>query len=235
MAAPWVNPIGRGAQPARIDMGVDYTGVFDLYALGDGTVRSLYNAGWPGGTFISIELDGDGRFIFYAENIAVDPAVHVGGHVRAGQRVGHARGTSPFVEIGWAAPPGTGQTMAALSGQARAGQAHGDPGRYSTAYGVNMSNLIGSLGGPRGIVVPPIQGSVPPSWGSGQPDQGTGSSGAGTAAAGELAVAALAGLGIPVAMTAVILIGAVVAGSVLAAVIALALARGRQGGGQDDR
>jgi hypothetical protein len=51
--------------------------------------------------------------------------------------------------------------MAAASGQDKAGLAQGDPGYYPTAYGVNFSNLIRSLGGPAGIVSGPVQGTQP--------------------------------------------------------------------------
>lgn len=207
----FVNPIGRGAGPGRIDMGVDYTGIFNLYALGAGTIRNVYNAGWPGGTFIGLELDGDGRFVYYAENIA--PAVAVGQHVAAGQLVGRARGAYPYTEIGWAASPGTGQTMAAATGQSARGQAEGDPGKYSTAFGVNFSNLVRSLGGPAGIVVRPIQGTVPASWGSGTPAGGT----ADAAAAGDLIAAALSGAAIPVVMAGVLIVAAVILGVILSA------------------
>lgn len=211
--AGFVNPIGKGAGSGRIDMGVDYTGVFDLYALGAGTIRNVFNSGWPGGTFISLELDDSGRFVYYAENIA--PAVTIGQRVTAGQKVGHARGAYPYTEIGWAAPPGTGQTMAAATGQDKAGSAHGDPGGYSTAYGVNFSNLVVSLGGPAGIVVPPIQGTVPASWGSGSAAAQAAASASATVQ--DLIGAALAGAAIPAGMVAVLFVGAAVLAAVLAA------------------
>lgn len=216
MAGPYVNPIGRGAAPARIDMGVDYTGIFDLYALGDGVIRNVYNSGWPGGTYIGLQLtDGSGKWVYYAENIA--PAVTIGQVVKAGQLVGRARGAYPFTEIGWSAPGGTGETMAALTGQSAKGQAAGDPGKYSTAYGVNFSNLVKSLGGPAGVLVPPIQGTVPPSWGSGTVAAQTAA--AVSATAGDLLGAALAGAAIPAAMV-LVLAGVVV---VVAAVVAAGL------------
>jgi hypothetical protein len=151
---PYRNPIGRGAGPARIDMGVDYTGAFDIFALGSGNIRNLYNSGWPGGTYMTLQLDQGpykNQLWYMAENIA--PTVQIGQHVAAGQKVGHARGSYPFTEFGWSANT-TGRTMAAASGQAARGQAAGDPGRYSTAWGVAASNLIASLGGPAGILTP---------------------------------------------------------------------------------
>ena len=152
------NPIGPGLTPGRVDMGVDYGGAGPVYALGNGKITSVYNPGWPGGGFIGLQLsDGSGRYVYYAEDIS--PAVRVGQTVMAGQLIGHATGGG--IEVGWAAPPGTGQTMAAASGQDKAGLAQGDPGYYPTAYGVNFSNLIRSLGGPAGIVSGPVQGTQP--------------------------------------------------------------------------
>ena len=152
------NPIGPGLTPGRVDMGVDYGGAGPVYALGNGKITSVYNSGWPGGGFIGLQLsDGSGRYVYYAEDIS--PAVQVGQTVTAGQLIGHATGAG--IEVGWAAPPGTGQTMAAATGQDKAGLAQGDPGYYPTAYGVNFSNLIRSLGGPAGIVSGPVQGTQP--------------------------------------------------------------------------
>ena len=152
------NPIGPGLTPGRVDMGVDYGGAGPVYALGNGEITSVYNSGWPGGGFIGLQLsDGSGRYVYYAEDIS--PAVQVGQTVTAGQLIGHATGSG--IEVGWAAPPGTGQTMAAATGQDKAGLAQGDPGYYPTAYGVNFSNLVRSLGGPAGIVSGPVQGTRP--------------------------------------------------------------------------
>lgn len=171
--AGFVNPIGSGLTPERIDMGVDYGGRGNLFALGSGTITSIFNKGWPGGTFIGLHLDS-GQFVYYAEDII--PHVRVGDKVQAGTLLGVASGGSSGIEVGWAAPPGTGQTMAAASGQASKGQSQGDPGKYSTGYGVSMSNLIKSLGGPAGKISPGgIQGSVPTI--SGVPATGASSSG----------------------------------------------------------
>lgn len=150
----FVNPIGRGLKSGRVDMGVDYTGHGSLYAMGSGTIVNVKNAGWPGGTFIGLHLD-TGQFMYYAENII--PHAHKGQRVTAGQLVGTAVGTYPFVEVGWAASPGTGETLAAAKGQAAKGS---DPGANPTAYGVNMSDLIKSLGGPPGITSGAVTGGV---------------------------------------------------------------------------
>ena len=139
-------------------MGVDYTGSGPLYAMGAGTITNVYNSGWPGGKFIGLHLDS-GQYMYYAENI--NPSVHVGEKVQKGQLIGTAVGTYPYIEVGWSAPPGTGETMAAKTGQSAKGKAEGDPGKYSTGYGVNMSNVIKSLGGPAGILTPGgVQGNA---------------------------------------------------------------------------
>jgi len=178
MTTPYVNPIGAGLKSARIDMGVDYTGAGPLYALGSGTIVNVANAGWPGGKFINLRLDSGpyaGKFVFYAENIIAK--VKVGQHVKAGQLIGTAVGKYPFIEVGWASGVG-GQTMAAATGQQAKG---GDPGEFSTAFGVSMSKLIQSLGGPGGIMTPGgVRGTVPAGYpdasGSAQLASATGSS-----------------------------------------------------------
>ena len=151
-----VNPIGPGLRPERVDMGVDYGGFGPLYALGSGTIVETSNSGWPGGTFVDLRLNppyGSGYW-YYAEDIM--PAVYVGQSVSAGQLIGHAWGGPSGIEVGWASGRG-GETMAAAQGQQNKG---GDPGAFPTAWGVSASNLIGSLGGPRGIVSGPIHGGT---------------------------------------------------------------------------
>jgi hypothetical protein len=145
-------------------MGVDYGGRGNLYALGDGVIVNVNNVGWPGGRFLCIHLS-NGLYVYYAEDLT--PYVKVGQKVTAGQRIAFATGGSAGVEIGWAAPPGKGITMAAATGQNAKGLAAGDPGRYPTAFGVSMSNLIASLGGPPGTASGPIQGKVPANYPAG--------------------------------------------------------------------
>jgi hypothetical protein len=99
--------------------------------------------------------------MYYAEDIS--PAVRAGQTVQAGQLIGHATGGSSGIEIGWASGQGTG-TEAAATGQSNLGQSHGDPGAYPTAFGVDMANLIHSLGGPLGIIKGAIQGTLPKNW-----------------------------------------------------------------------
>jgi murein DD-endopeptidase MepM/ murein hydrolase activator NlpD len=129
-----VNPIGKGLTPGRIDEGVDFGGAGPLYAIGPGTIREVSGSGWPGGIFILLALD-DGRFVYYAENIT--PMVVTGQKVKAGQQIGHANGSYPFIEIGW----GTGQPQAA---SAAGHYTEGVP----TAEGQSMRALLTQLGAP---------------------------------------------------------------------------------------
>lgn len=136
--ANFVNPIGAGLTQGRTDQGVDYGGSGPLYALGAGTIVNTHNSGWPGmGTFIALKLDSftglPSQYIYYAEDIT--PAVSVGQRVTAGQVVGHATGGSTGIEVGFAAPPGSGSALA-----------HGASG--ATSYGQDFFNLVKSLGGP---------------------------------------------------------------------------------------
>lgn len=105
----YTYPIGPGLVQGRTDEGVDFSGAGPLYALGDGTILSTAARGWPGGAYILLHLTGpgnlQGRYVYYAENIA--PAVAVGQRVTSGQVIGYARGAYPFIEIGWGtATPG---------------------------------------------------------------------------------------------------------------------------------
>jgi hypothetical protein len=136
--ANFVNPIGAGLTQGRTDQGVDYGGSGPLYALGAGTIVNTHNSGWPGmGTFIALKLDSfsglPSQYIYYAEDIT--PAVSVGQRVTAGQVIGHATGGSTGIEVGFAAPPGSGSALA-----------HGASG--ATTYGQDFFNLVKSLGGP---------------------------------------------------------------------------------------
>jgi murein DD-endopeptidase MepM/ murein hydrolase activator NlpD len=160
-ASGYADPIGSGLTSERIDMGVDYGGSGPLYALGSGVITNLTNSGWPGGGFIGLHLTSGayaGDYVYYAEDVA--PTVNVGQTVKAGQQIGTATGGSSGIEIGWAAAPGTGETMAAASGQDLAGLAKGDPGFYPTAYGLSFSNLIKALGGQPGVLTGAVQGTT---------------------------------------------------------------------------
>jgi Transglycosylase-like domain/LysM domain len=153
-AVSFSNPIGQGLIAGRIDMGVDFGGAGPLYALGSGTIVSVYNSGWPGGVFIVIQLDS-GQYVYYAEDVA--PAVVAGQRVAAGALIGHATGGGDGIEIGWA-DGAAGDTMAMRYGQQ---SPTGDPGSRSTGYGASMNALLVSLGAPSGQLQGPVYGSAP--------------------------------------------------------------------------
>ena len=153
-AVSFSNPIGQGLIAGRIDMGVDFGGAGPLYALGRGTIVSVYNSGWPGGVFLVIQLDS-GQYVYYAEDVAA--AVVAGQRVAAGELIGHATGGGDGIEIGWA-DGAAGGTMAMRHGQQ---SPVGDPGSRSTAYGASMNALLVSLGAPSGQLQGPVYGSAP--------------------------------------------------------------------------
>jgi hypothetical protein len=132
------NVIGKTGL-GRIDEGVDFSGRGPVRAVGSGPITYVTTAsGWPGGTFITQDIGG-GRYVYYAENIR--PTVHQGQVVRAGDQIGYAPGTYPYIEVGWAAGP-TG-ALAKAHGHYTEGEA--------TAEGKDFYNFLfhggGHLGG----------------------------------------------------------------------------------------
>ncbi len=155
----YVNPLRRvsALSPERIDQGVDYSGFGPIYAVGDGTVLSTVNGGWPGGTYITYRLDGGpaaGLVVYAAEDI--EPLVQVGEAVTPGTVLGTVYEGPDGIETGWA-DNGTGDTMARVAGQFF--------GWNSTAFGANFSQLLVSLGAPGGIPQNnPATGVIPTAW-----------------------------------------------------------------------
>src|SRR5258708_11625232 len=89
----YANPLRavQGLTAERIDQGVDSSGSGDIYALGPGTIENVYNAGWPGGAFISERLSRGpyaGLYSYAAENIS--PAVAVGQPLDDATAIGRA-------------------------------------------------------------------------------------------------------------------------------------------------
>jgi len=154
------NPLRSigGLVAQRIDQGVDFQGFGPLYAVGDGVVLSTYNAGWPGGTYISYRLtDGPaaGLVAYAAEDIY--PRVQIGQAVNAQTVIGEMYEGSAGIETGWAEPSGDGVTMASEYGQFG--------GSNSTAFGFNFSQFLGSLGADGGIMQNSSpSGSLPSGW-----------------------------------------------------------------------
>jgi murein DD-endopeptidase MepM/ murein hydrolase activator NlpD len=154
----YANPLRgvRALNAERIDQGVDYNGFGPITAVGDGVVMNTANAGWPGGTFICYKLtDGpaNGLAVYAAEDIS--PAVNVGQKVTVNTVLGTVYEGPSGIETGWADPNCGGDAMA--SGVYQEGR--------STAYGLNFSQMLASLGAPPGVLQNnPPDGSLPPNW-----------------------------------------------------------------------
>jgi hypothetical protein len=128
------NPIGSGLSQDGIDEGVDFSGSGNLYAMGSGIIKSIAPSGWPGTNYILLAMD-DGKNVYYAENI--QPSVTAGQRVKAGQKIGYARGSYPYIEIGWAGP-NPGQALASSHYTKGIGQ--------QTAEGKDFAALLGTFG-----------------------------------------------------------------------------------------
>jgi murein DD-endopeptidase MepM/ murein hydrolase activator NlpD len=101
--AGYVDPFAEASNlgPARVDMGVDYTGTGPILAIGDARVLRTGAPGWPqGGGVLYQLLDGSraGMVVFVYEG--VKPVVQAGDHVNAGEPV--ALFTPGSIEIGFA-------------------------------------------------------------------------------------------------------------------------------------
>jgi len=178
-AWPYRNPFrdARNLTPERIDMGVDYAADAGspIYSIGPGVVTSIRNAGWPGGAFIAVRFtDGPfaGRYWYFAE--LIQPAVAVGQQVDTSTVLGYfSTSGGPGIETGWAAPPGTGNTLAAVNGQAC--NSSTDPGCHQTWYGASASAFLAMLGAPAGLANGAVVGTGP----SDLPQPGQGGKGGG--------------------------------------------------------
>jgi len=143
--------------PERIDQGVDYAGFGSVYAIGNGVVRNTFGSGWPGGTFIAYQLtDGpaSGLVVYVAEDL--QPSVQVGQTVSSGTVIGQMYGGPHGIETGWADPTSLPDTMARAYGQY--------DGSDPTAFGVNFSQFLQTLGAPGGIEEGPVSGDLPAGW-----------------------------------------------------------------------
>jgi murein DD-endopeptidase MepM/ murein hydrolase activator NlpD len=155
----YVNPLRSisSLYPERIDQGVDYSGFGPIYAIGDGTVLSTANGGWPGGTYITYRLSNGpaaGLVVYAAEDI--EPLVQVGETVTPNTVLGTVYEGPDGIETGWA-DNGTGDTMARDAGEFY--------GWNSTAFGANFSQLLVSLGAPGGVPQNhPFTGVLPADW-----------------------------------------------------------------------
>jgi hypothetical protein len=157
--AGYLNPFRAltSLLPQEIDQGVDYCASGPVYALGDAVVVNLYDPGWPSGVFISYRLTSGtakGRYVYVAENVT--PSVSVGEHVTAETVLGVVHDAKTCLETGWADPP--------ASPERAAGHVEYN-GKNTTAYGLNFSSLLASLGTRPGLPQPfGPPGPLPSGW-----------------------------------------------------------------------
>jgi len=155
----YLNPLRAltSLLPQEIDQGVDYCASGPIYALGDAVVTNLYDPGWPSGVFISYRLTSGpakGRYVYVAENVR--PSVVLGEHVTATTVVGVLHDAKTCLETGWADPPSSPEQAAAHLEY---------NGKNSTAFGLNFSSLLASLGARPGLPQPfGPPGPLPARW-----------------------------------------------------------------------
>jgi len=155
----YANPLRAimALTPERIDQGVDYAGFGSIYAIGNGVVLNTVGNGWPCGTFIAYRLtDGPaaGLVVYAAEDIA--PSVQVGDTVTSDTVLGHMYAGPDGIETGWADPDSLPDTMARTYGQY--------DGSNVTAFGLNFSWFLRSVGAPGGVQNGPPTGRLPATW-----------------------------------------------------------------------
>ena len=159
-----ISPVGQGLTQGRTDQGVDYSGKGGLFAVGSGTILSVTNPGWPGGSFVTLKLDNpvdpDHSVVYYAEDIT--PNVKVGDHVSAGSQIGTATGGGSGIEIGWADPQHLGQALAARSGDFGGDNATPE-GQNFLSYISGGANILGAAksGNTTDIYQQPVITQVP--------------------------------------------------------------------------
>lgn len=130
----------------RIDQGVDFGGSGPIPALGKAVVTDVGTAPIIQGytvPYIVYQLLGGpykGQYVYVAENFT--PQVKVGDHLRRGQSVGYAHGSSPYIEVGF------NQT-------AKGWTAYGSPSDRNSAAGTRMYRLIQSEIGAARVTAPP--------------------------------------------------------------------------------
>jgi hypothetical protein len=162
------NPLMHANVTAeRIDQGVDYAGTGYLVAIADCVVTaSVANgSGWEGEGYVEYRITQDGflqgAYVYYAEG--VDTVVSVGDNLKGGARVANLRQPMPHgIEIGFGA--GTGQESYYAY--------HDGPyqeNNEATRPGLAFSNLIKSLGGPKGIIEGAVVGNFPEYMPDGEP------------------------------------------------------------------
>ena len=132
--------------PERVDMGVDFGGSGQVYALGDAVITNATgtSGGWPGGGWITYKLtDGPdaGLTVYLAEDVS--PVVQVGQRVSSATVIANMFAGSDGIETGWAQQSG----LSAESQLAEAGSVGGN-GPFPTRIGLSFEELLQSVGVP---------------------------------------------------------------------------------------
>ena len=131
--SPFVDAV-RG----RIDQGVDYVGTGPIRAIGKARILKIGAPGWPGGGGVLYRLlDGSraGQVVFVYEGI--EPTVHAGDLVMAGEQIGtFVPGSSTGIEIGFA--DGNGVPLS---------HANYHEGK-ATRWGRKMASFLSTIGAP---------------------------------------------------------------------------------------
>ena len=142
------NPLRdvSGLVPERVDMGVDFGGSGQVYALGDAVITNATgtSGGWPGGGWITYKLtDGPdaGLTVYLAEDVS--PTVQIGQRVSSATVIGNMFDESDGIETGWAQQSG----LSAESQLAEAGSVGGN-GPFPTRIGLSFEELLQSVGVP---------------------------------------------------------------------------------------
>jgi hypothetical protein len=135
-----------GLVPERIDMGVDFSGAGQVYALGNAVITNATgtSGGWPGGGWITYKLTGGpdaGLTVYLAEDVS--PTVQVGQHVSSSTVIANMFAGGDGIETGWAQQSG----LSAESQLAEAGGVGGN-GPFPTRIGLNFEDLLRSVGVP---------------------------------------------------------------------------------------
>lgn len=106
--------VGSGAGFAGVDQGIDFTGSFDVFALGNAVITRVQRggSGWPGeGAVLNYRLLSGpkaGQYVYVAEDFAPRSDLRPGMIVKQGETIGRATGSgkAPGIEVGWARPTG---------------------------------------------------------------------------------------------------------------------------------
>jgi murein DD-endopeptidase MepM/ murein hydrolase activator NlpD len=114
----YVNPFAFGTwTPERTDQGTDWgpVGPQPVVAIGDGviTYSNSNEGGWPDNHFLVYGLTSGnhaGLYVYVAE--CLTNMLPAGVHVKAGQVIATALPGGSDIEMGYAAPPGTGPNVA---------------------------------------------------------------------------------------------------------------------------